>query len=1067
MQSFLRGVVALCLGSLLAFGNAGALHGAEARLVWNNGDRLQGSLVDASATELRWNSPLFKKTFSIDFDYLRGAYFLRPAKQATPETFRVELRNGDILSGTLKEITDQHLVLQSLRHGEMKLQRSHLRSGHWITNPSVLFVGPGNGSAWRTSKGSQVIAWKSDADGFLSTSTRNADLFHQMDFPEKTEVIVDLRWSGKLPDFSLSLARPEADPQGVQMKFSFQITAWEDELIIETSSGFEPVKTLDPSIKQMQLRLYWDRKENVLSVYSREGKLLSSAKVPAMEKQGQVGLYLRNNSNEKLSVAHIRVGAWNGQLPQEIRAGETRVHLQNGEIAYGHIESYSSSTQQLKIVDSFQGESSEPTDNATTFKAEELTSLFFSDVTEKPEESESDPRTPKGNLRLSYFDGTRLLGQLVSIEANVLRLQIPSSKQVVECHLAGIRHLKFTTTKQPAKQPNKQPTALLEHVDGMLHGELVTGDQAYPFGWKPVGSRNDSPFKEGCNAKVSFLANSKKSPDLAALTDLLYLRNRDILPCRVVGIDEKVVNIETGYGENGTIEGKSIKAIDFASDSNIFASGFGSPHWKRSGQVKFSKKATLVDFGRGGQISHPDLLYGDEVRFDAHWDPTGFLQLVATLYGVEGDQNGSGVYITLLLNDGKIRFSSSSRPEGSLAVDGKFPPVKAPGGKASFRFIASAKELRVFVDNKLAYKTKINNVEGTAFALRGHQLNYSAANRRPKQSILELSNFEVRKNFGSRTTIRILPEKKESILTLPRLYRDRPPTHIAVAENGDLLRGRLTGLSKENIFFASRNDAMIFPRDRLASLIWLHQDEMKGAGAPPAVVAKDAVRLVLTGQTTLSLVPSHIKEDKLVGQSPILGLCSIPLEYIREVHLGDFVKFDDSLAYADWFFTAAPEPKFVDGGGAGGGSDSGTSSPLIGTTPANFKLPTVAGKPFELSDYQGKVVVLDFWATWCGPCLQALPEVMKAVDSFDSDEVVLIGLNQQEPKEDVAEFLEGRQWKLNVALDPGNVAQQFNVSGIPQTVLIGKDGKIKHLHVGSRPDMQEMLKASIAELLKE
>ena len=79
---------------------------------------------------------------------------------------------------------------------------------------------------------------------------------------------------------------------------------------------------------------------------------------------------------------------------------------------------------------------------------------------------------------------------------------------------------------------------------------------------------------------------------------------------------------------------------------------------------------------------------------------------------------------------------------------------------------------------------------------------------------------------------------------------------------------------------------------------------------------------------------------------------------------------------------------------------------------------TLEGEDFKLSDYKGKVVVLDFWATWCGPCVRALPELLKATSNFNKNKVALIAVNQGESPKVISKFLEKKQLKkLSVILD--------------------------------------------------
>jgi thiol-disulfide isomerase/thioredoxin len=115
---------------------------------------------------------------------------------------------------------------------------------------------------------------------------------------------------------------------------------------------------------------------------------------------------------------------------------------------------------------------------------------------------------------------------------------------------------------------------------------------------------------------------------------------------------------------------------------------------------------------------------------------------------------------------------------------------------------------------------------------------------------------------------------------------------------------------------------------------------------------------------------------------------------------------------------------------------------------------------------RGKVVVLDFWATWCGPCVQALPKIRETVAKYSNDEVVLLAVNQEETKDQIQDFLESRILELPVGLDDGKIGRQFKADSLPTTVVINPDGEIAFVKVGSSNDIEEKLSAAIDELLK-
>jgi len=139
---------------------------------------------------------------------------------------------------------------------------------------------------------------------------------------------------------------------------------------------------------------------------------------------------------------------------------------------------------------------------------------------------------------------------------------------------------------------------------------------------------------------------------------------------------------------------------------------------------------------------------------------------------------------------------------------------------------------------------------------------------------------------------------------------------------------------------------------------------------------------------------------------------------------------------------------------------------MVGKPAPAFELPTLAGSPFKLSDQAGKIVVLDFWATWCGPCVAALPKINETTAKYKEKGVVFQAVNQGEEASIIKEFMAAQKLEVPVILDlEGKVGTLFKVEGIPQTVIIDKSGKIQVVHVGAGPAIGEQLAKELDELL--
>lgn len=125
--------------------------------------------------------------------------------------------------------------------------------------------------------------------------------------------------------------------------------------------------------------------------------------------------------------------------------------------------------------------------------------------------------------------------------------------------------------------------------------------------------------------------------------------------------------------------------------------------------------------------------------------------------------------------------------------------------------------------------------------------------------------------------------------------------------------------------------------------------------------------------------------------------------------------------------------------------------PLEGqTAPGIVDAQLLDGGAFSLSDHIGEhVVILDFWATWCGPCVQAMPELEKIGAEYRDRGVRLYAVNVGESPNKIQSFLNQHEIETAVILDPnGRIASDYVVDGIPQTVIIDKTGTIQTIYVG-------------------
>jgi thiol-disulfide isomerase/thioredoxin len=124
-----------------------------------------------------------------------------------------------------------------------------------------------------------------------------------------------------------------------------------------------------------------------------------------------------------------------------------------------------------------------------------------------------------------------------------------------------------------------------------------------------------------------------------------------------------------------------------------------------------------------------------------------------------------------------------------------------------------------------------------------------------------------------------------------------------------------------------------------------------------------------------------------------------------------------------------------------------------------------AAPTVDLTAYKGKVVYLDFWASWCHPCEQSFPYMEELKQRYRGD-LVVVAVNVDHDRDRAEAFLERMHSDLPVIYDPkGAIATRFGVKDMPTSVLIGRDGQVRYVHKGFFPEQMPEYNTQLSELV--
>lgn len=1087
------------------------------QLTWRGGETLPGHIIAADHATLTFHPVLesapglFTQAAVLRLEQLSELHLASPEKKPRSEAFEVRLNDGSRVLADVTGMQRDWLHLRSTWLGDFKLHRASVQSLTRVRGDDLVFnasgpqtqwteslrlergeapfddpfAAPGQAQArvWRVSRAARASDSETDepqlwsraaGGGFTTLSWSNT-----LSSPITTEPPALLRLDTRLgsrhrPQFSLRLYFPDIE---------LRVETWEDRLVLRHGHRFATAPfRLPDKAADLEFTVLCNRDTGAAFLLDELGKELAAlpaesapAAPPVPPKRGprrrpseqpNSPTVALENLGLDLTLHALTLIRWNGRPPPARTPSENiGARLLDGSFIHGALTACDAQEATLTHIDK---------GTRQTIALDRILALRLAPTPPSSPASISaaggvKPKSVRARLRSQH--GEELTAAFTGITGAV-----PQEQSATLVHAAAASPLAarlMLTQTLVWLHPDDAPPDASPAPDRLRAGSQSIRGSIVPTGdplprWRFAGALDPVPLNPAQPVIIERDDNAFAARATEPDQVLLQLKSGDLLSARLRALYSGGLNISTPGMPAlvSNLSSRDLDAVHFPGKP-VIAQGFSDPDWRWLDGGENPPSLTDADGLRlepDHLLSHPAMLDGGALEFTLHDESRlGMACLRLGLFTRPHDARGDHLKLLIAFVGDEI-YCGDEAGEGQMRRQSQTPHA---GGPARIQIRLHEQRMLVRVND-----TQALSLDVTAAARPGAGLILQSTGLWGNQpQTLRVTDFSARQPLQRLRTAQVDEEARRQALTIPRHLLGDPPAHVLLAPTGDLLRGVIENISPREVTLRWGMETLRVPRQRLAAIVLLDaMDPPADTSAQPADPAPSPTRaasqaspphwLLLADGSRLGCKLLAWQEDDIIGLHPRLGRVRLPAAEARAVWSQTPPPLPEAMkAMANWKPVPAALPDIPEALAA--------ASDNVGKEAADFTLPLLDGAAFHLHGQRGRVVVLDFWATWCAPCIRALPELIEAMKDLPSDQVRLIGVNQGEPEEQVRRFLQARQWPLNTVLDRDQaVGRQYGVESIPHTVVITPDGRIALVKTGHTAETAREIAAKVSELLR-